>query len=231
MTPTPRSGLLNTPGSLAHVCWESLERRFAQTTEWPTERAPRPLAAREVKFPPFQVKTLSNGMQVITVAHHEQPAVTMRLLVRAGAAQDRRTRADSPSSSRSCSIRDDDAKRSRSRIRSIRSAARWAPGRADLTFVNAVVMKDSFALAMDLVHDVVRHPAFSPEEIERQREQALSSLRVSGEDPSYVASMLFDRLIYGFHPWEAGQRPTSSLRASRRTICGRSTASISCRTT
>ena len=41
-----------------------------------------------MKFPPFQVKTLSNGMQVITVAHHEQPAVTMRLLVRAGAAQD-----------------------------------------------------------------------------------------------------------------------------------------------
>ena len=29
-------------------------------------------------------------MQVITVAHHEQPAVTMRMLVRAGAAQDRK---------------------------------------------------------------------------------------------------------------------------------------------
>ena len=91
-------------------------------------------------------------------------------------------------------------------------------------------MKDSFALAMDLVHDVVRHPAFSPEEIERQREQALS-LRVSGEDPSYVASMLFDRLIYGFHPWEAGQAVRRRWRASRRTICERSTASTSCRTT
>ena len=66
----------------------SVSPSFAQAQEWPTERAPRPLAAREVKFPPFQVKTLSNGMQVITVAHHEQPAVTMRLLVRAGAAQD-----------------------------------------------------------------------------------------------------------------------------------------------
>ena len=102
----------------------------------------------------------------------------------------------------------------------------------DLTFVNAVVMKDSFALAMDLVHDVVRHPAFSPEEIERQREQALSSLRVSGEDPSYVASMLFDRLVYGFHPYgKPGSGTTRRCSASRRTICERSTASISSRTT
>ena len=182
---------------------------FAQTAEWPTERAPRPLAAREVKFPPFQVKTLSNGMQVITVAHHEQPAVTMRLLVRAGAAQDPENKGglaelvakllDQGTTTRS-------AQQIADQIDSIGGAMGTGSG-TDLTFVNAVVMKDSFALAMDLVHDVVRHPAFSPEEIERQREQALSSLRVSGEDPSYVASMLFDRLVYGFHPVrEARQR-------------------------
>ena len=71
----------------------------------------------------------------------------------------------------------------------------------DLTFVNAVVMKDSFAFGMDLVADVVRNPAFAPEEIERQRERAISSLKVSDEDPDYVASVLFDRLVYGFHPY------------------------------
>ena len=47
---------------------------------------------------------------------------------------------------------------------------------------------------MDLVADVARNPAFAPEEIERQRERAISSLRVSDEDPDYVASVLFDRL-------------------------------------
>ena len=31
----------------------------AQAVEWPTERAPRPLPPREVKFPPFLVKTLA----------------------------------------------------------------------------------------------------------------------------------------------------------------------------
>ena len=60
----------------------------AQVRDWPLELPPRPLPPRDVAFPPYEVRTLSNGMQVMTVLHHEQPAVTMRLLVRAGAAQD-----------------------------------------------------------------------------------------------------------------------------------------------
>src|SRR4029453_7851532 len=60
----------------------------AQTTAWPIERMPRPLPAREVTFPPYDIRTLPNGMQVITVLHNEQPGVTMRLLVRAGGAND-----------------------------------------------------------------------------------------------------------------------------------------------
>ena len=60
----------------------------AQVTSWPAENPPRPLPSRPVSFPPYELRTLSNGMQVIVVMHHEQPEVTMRLLVRAGAAYD-----------------------------------------------------------------------------------------------------------------------------------------------
>ena len=175
----------------------------AQTLDWPLERPPRPLPAREVKFPPFQVRTLANGLQVVTVAHHEQPAVTMRMLVRAGAAQDPDGKGglaelaakllDQGTTSRG-------AEQIADQIDSIGGAMGTGSG-TDLTFINAMVMKDSFALAMDLLSDVVRNPAFAPEEIERQREQAISSLRVSVEDPGYVASTVFDRLVYGFHPY------------------------------
>jgi zinc protease len=71
----------------------------------------------------------------------------------------------------------------------------------DLTYVNAVVMNDSYAVALDLVADVVQRPTFAPEEIERQRQQALSALKVSAEDPEQVAGRVIDRLIYGFHPY------------------------------
>ena len=60
----------------------------AQQKDWPSERPPRPLAAHSVKFPPYAFKTLSNGLQVIAVSHHEQPAVSLRLILRAGGAQD-----------------------------------------------------------------------------------------------------------------------------------------------
>ena len=35
--------------------------------------------------------------------------------------------------------------------------------------------------------DVVRRPTFAQDEIDRQRQQALSALQVSAEDPDYVA--------------------------------------------
>ena len=60
----------------------------AQDRSWPSERPPRPLAAREIKFPPYEIRTLPNGLQVVAVLHHEQPAVSMRLLIRTGTASD-----------------------------------------------------------------------------------------------------------------------------------------------
>ena len=49
--------------------------------------------------------------------------------------------------------------------------------------------------------DVVRRPTFLQAEIERQRQQALSSLKVAAEDPESVAGLVIDRLIFGFHPY------------------------------
>ena len=60
----------------------------AQARDWPSETPPGPLAAHEVTFPPYEIRTLGNGMRVVAVLHHEQPAVSIRLLVGVGSAQD-----------------------------------------------------------------------------------------------------------------------------------------------
>jgi len=60
----------------------------AAQTSWPAESPPRPLPAHEVQFPPYEIRTLPNGLQVVTVLHHEQPAVSMRMLIGAGSASD-----------------------------------------------------------------------------------------------------------------------------------------------
>jgi zinc protease len=183
---------------------------LAQARNWPSERPPRPLAAREVKFPPYAVKTLANGLQVIAVSHHEQPAVSLRLLIRAGAAQDPEakpgvaaltaTLLDQGTATKS-------AEQIANSIDSIGGAMGVGAG-SDHSSITAVVMKDSLNFALDLVSDVARNPAFAPEEIERQRQQSLSGMRVSYDDPEFLANVVFDRLVYGFHPYGRPQAGT-----------------------
>jgi zinc protease len=175
----------------------------AQVKDWPSEGAPRPLAARDVAFPPYEIRTLSNGMRVVVVMHHEQPVVTLRLLLQAGSVCDPQGKSgvaaltaallDQGTTTRS-------AEQIADTIDSIGGALGAAAGN-DLSFANVIVMKDSLALGFDLLSDVVRNPAFKQEEIDRQRQQSMSGHRVNLEDPDYVASLVFDRLVYGFHPY------------------------------
>jgi zinc protease len=175
----------------------------AQTAEWPAERPPRPLAAKDVKFPPYQVKTLPNGLQVIAVSHQEQPAVSLRLIFRVGGVQDP---PDKPGvASLTAALLDQGtATRSAEKIASTIDSVGGAIGTgsgSDLTFINAVVLRDSLALALEMVSDLARNPSFAQEEIDRQKQQILSGLKVSYEDPDYLAGVVFDRLVYGFHPY------------------------------
>jgi zinc protease len=65
-----------------------------------------------------------------------------------------------------------------------------------------------------MLSDMARHPAFAPEEIARQRQQLVSSLQVSLEDPDFIANAVFDRLVYGFHPYGLPQSGTPDTLAS-----------------
>ncbi|MEO6214341.1 MAG: pitrilysin family protein, partial [Vicinamibacterales bacterium] len=185
----------------------------AQVQNWPSERPPRPLAAREVTFPPYEFRTLPNGLQVIAVSHHEQPAVSLRLIIRAGGAQDP---ADKPGAATLASTLLDQGTTTRSAeqiantIDSIGGVLGVGAG-SDLTFINAAVMKDSLDVALQLVADVALNPAYSPQEIERQRQQMISAMKVSYEDPDYIAGTVFDRLVYGFHAYG---KPDSGTPAS-----------------
>src|SRR5207237_1299125 len=188
----------------------------AQTRQWPTERPPAPLAARDIKFPPYELQTLPSGLQVVAVLHHEQPVVNMRLLIRAGAAADPKTKLglahmaasllDQGTKTRSASELNDEI--------DFLGGAMGAGAGTDLTFVNIIVMKDSFEKGMRMLSDITRNPSFAQSEIERQRQQTLSGLRVSLEDPEYVANSVFDRLVYGFHPYGLPETGTPETVAS-----------------
>jgi zinc protease len=77
-----------------------------------------------------------------------------------------------------------------------------------------LVMKDSFDSGLKMLSDMARHPAFAVEELARQRQQLQSSLQVSLDDPDFIANAVFDRLVYGFHPYGMPQSGTPETLAS-----------------
>jgi zinc protease len=170
---------------------------------WPSEAPPRPLPARDVKFPPYEIRTLPNGLQVVAVLHHEQPVVSMRMIVRAGSSLDPREKLGLANLAASLLDQGTTTKSAREMNDAIDfiGGAMGAGAGTDLTFANLVIMKDSFETGLQMLSDMVRHPAFAPPEIERQRQQILSNLTVSLDDPEYVADAVFDRLVYGLNPY------------------------------
>ena len=188
----------------------------AQSAAWPAERPPQPLAARDIKFPPYEIQTLPNGLQVVVVMHHEQPAVTMRLLVRAGTSSDPREKlglAHLAASLLDQGTKTMSAEEMNDAVDFIGGAMGAGAG-TDLTFCNMVVMKDSFDAGLKMLSEMARQPAFAPAEIERQRQQMLSGQKVSAEDPGYIANSVFDRLVYGFHPYGMPENGTAETLAA-----------------
>lgn len=185
--------------------------------DWPAERPPRPLEAKPAPFPPYEMRTLPNGLRIVVVQQHEQPVISLRLLIRAGAAQDPK---EKPGVATLAAALLDQGTTTRTatqiadQIDYIGGVLGSGAG-TDLSFVNVLVMKDSFEFGLTLLSEVARNPSFSPEELERQREQVLSGLKVSYEDPDYLANAIVDRLIYGFHPYG---RPSSGTPESVSTI-------------
>ena len=185
----------------------------AQVADWPNERPPQPLAARDVKFPPYEVKTLSNGLQVIAVSQHEQPAISLRLMVRAGGAQDPPDRPGVASLAAALLDQGTTTRTAEQIAHTVDSIGGLiGTGSAtEWTFLTMVVMKDSFGLGLEVVSDIAKNPSFSPQELELQRKQMLSAMTVSYDDPDYVADAVFDRLVYGPHRYG---RPDSGTPAS-----------------
>ena len=78
----------------------------------------------------------------------------------------------------------------------------------DSTTVTLNIVKKDLDTGLDLMSDVVLHPAFQADELDRQRQQLLSNLTVQYSDPEYLASAVFGRVVYGSSPYGWPQEGT-----------------------
>ena len=165
---------------------------------------PAPGAPRAFHFPEPASKTLSNGLRVFVVTDRSQPAVAARLvLLSAGTIQDP---AGMPGVAAMTAnmLTQGTEKRSAQEIAEaidFVGGSLEASAGADATDVSLDVVKKDLGTGLDLMSDVVLHPAFRAEELERQRQQLLSSLTVQYSDPDFLASAAFSRVVYGDSPY------------------------------
>jgi len=167
-------------------------------------RMPGAESPRPFNFPNAAEKSLSNGLSVFVVTDHSQPAVAAQLLIlSAGSVKDPQNLPGVAQMTANM-LTQGTGKRS---ARNIAEAIDFVGGSLsasagkDSTAIMLDVVKKDVQTGLDLMSDVVLHPAFQAEELERQRQQLLSSLTVQYSDPDYLASLVFSRAVYGGSPY------------------------------
>src|SRR5713226_7902843 len=163
--------------------------------------------AKPFRFPQAVTRTLPNGLRIFVVpatSSAPQPAVTVRLvLTAAGAVHDpagTRGVAEMTANLLTQGTEKHTAQQIAEAIDFV-GGSLGASADSDATYVTVTVVKKDFELAMDLLSDVPLRAAVSEEELDRRRQQLLSNLRVDYSDASYLASAVFDRAVYGPHPY------------------------------
>jgi zinc protease len=164
-------------------------------SQMPPAGAPRPF-----EFPKAASKTLSNGLRVFVVTDHREPAVAARLvLLSAGSVQDSPSMPGVAQMTANLLTQGTEKRSAREiaeTIDFVGGTLQAAAGR-DATTVTLDIVKKDLGVGMDLMADVVLHPAFAADELERQRQQLLSNLQVQYADPDYLATLVFARVLYG----------------------------------
>jgi zinc protease len=76
-----------------------------------------------------------------------------------------------------------------------------ASANMESTSISARGLTDSVNVLFELMNDVVMNATFSAEELGRAQQQSESNLVANMQDPDFLADAVFERAIYGAHPY------------------------------
>lgn len=163
---------------------------------------PPPAPPKEVRFPAFEQKTFPNGLRVVVVEQHEQPAVSLRIVLKAGKVFEPAGKAGLAEATATLLTQGTQTRSAQQVAETIDfvGGILGASTGIESGFANARLTSDQIDLGLELLADVIQRPSFPAEEIERWRRQTLSGLQVQQQDAAYLADASLTRLIYGSHP-------------------------------
>ena len=178
------------------LCLASLDSTFAIGG---IDTPPAPSAKHETKFATPRETRLENGLRVIVAERPGLPLLAAELVIRSGAEVDRPNLAGTASLTGSLLTKGTEtmsapeiASAIESLGGSIDSGAGW-----DFSVASLVVMSNKADAALKILADVVRHPVFKQEELDRLKSQLLDGLRVAMQQPGSVARFAAARVVFG----------------------------------
>lgn len=164
---------------------------------------PAPSAPHEVTFSQPKETKLPNGLRVIVVERPGLPLLAAEVVVRSGAEKDEKDLAGTASMTGSLLMRGTEtmtAPEIATAIESlggtIDSGAHWEASRATI-----VVMSDKAGPGLKILSDIVLHPTFKQEEIDRLKNQTMDGLRVALRQPGALAQFVAGRVLFGDAPY------------------------------
>ncbi|MCA1591182.1 MAG: insulinase family protein [Acidobacteria bacterium] len=167
-------------------------------------KLPKPGPDPTVSLPPVERRTLSNGLQVLVVQHHELPVVHMNLVVKMGAAGDPQGHAGLATLTADML---DEGTKTRDALAisdqlafigsSLSTGAGW-----DSTTANLTTLTRHLDRALDIFSDVILNPAFPSKDLQRLRSTRMTGFRQRRDSPDQIAGLVYSSLIYGRnHPY------------------------------
>ncbi|HEY0514332.1 MAG TPA: insulinase family protein [Thermoanaerobaculia bacterium] len=180
----------------------------AATPQARKETPPPPAPAKEIHFPAFEQRTLPNGLRVVIIEQHDQPLVSLRMILDAGKAYEPAGKSGLAEATSSLLTKGTPTRTAQQIAETIDFVGGnlAANTGTEAAYAGSAVTSDQIDLGFDLLSDVVLHPTFPQDELERWRRQALSNLQIQQKRAGYLADTALRRLIFGDYPYG---RPTA----------------------
>src|SRR6476660_5463675 len=160
---------------------------------------PKPGPPSPLKVPLIQKRTLSNGIPVWIVELHKVPVVHVSLVVKSGSGADPIGKFGI--ANLTAEMLDEGAgQRTSLQIADAidyLGASLSTSSTSDASFVELHVPVARLSDALPIMADVALRPSFPQDELDRQRQQRLTSLLQGRDDPPTISSVAFSRILYG----------------------------------
>lgn len=191
---------------------------MSQQQTFPGQLPPPPLQPRPISIPTPREIVLSNGLSLVVVEDERLPLVSYRLAFRIGGAFDPPTLPgltdllagllpEGTASKTSREIADEVARM---------GASLSAGANSDYTIVAASALSQFNDPILDLMAEIVLEPSFPEHEVELAKQNTKESLRQQRAQPSFLASEMVSRVMFGDHPYSVvAPTPESIDRSSR----------------